>query len=69
MVPVEELIKHGDSVYAVVAVAAKRARMINEWRIQRARILFEEYTGPKPTRQALEEIVSGEVTVVDPRKK
>lgn len=69
MIPVQELIKHGDSVYAVVVVAARRARVINDWRIQRSRVLFEEPTGPKATTQALEEIADGVVTIVDPRKK
>jgi DNA-directed RNA polymerase omega subunit len=69
MIPVQELTKHGDSVYAVVTAAAKRARVINDWRIQRARVLFEEPTGPKSTTQALQEISEGVVTIVDPRKK
>ena len=68
MIPVQELTKHGDPVYAVVVAAAKRARVINDWRIQRARVLFEEPTGPKATTQALQEIADGEITIVDPRK-
>jgi DNA-directed RNA polymerase omega subunit len=63
MVSVESLTKHGYSVYSVVVAAAKRARTVNDWRIQRARVLFEEPTGPKPTFQALTEIASGEVTI------
>ena len=69
MIPVQELTKHGDSVYGVVVAAAKRARVVNDWRIQRSRVLFEEPEGPKATTQALQEIADGTVTVVDPRKK
>lgn len=64
MLLVDQLTRHGHSVYSIVIAAAKRARKINDWRIQRAKILGEETFGPKPTVQALEEIANGTVKVV-----
>jgi len=69
MMPVENLTKHGHSVYSIVAAAAKRARAINEWRLQRSRVLYEETSGPKATVQALEEIADGTVKVVVPQQE
>jgi DNA-directed RNA polymerase omega subunit len=68
MPSVDKLTKDGHSVYAVVVAAAKRARIINDWRLQRARVLFEEPSGPKATSQALDEIASDEVTISQPSK-
>ena len=64
MIRVDELSKHGHSLYSVVAAASKRARMINDWRMQRARVLYEDTPGPKPTVQALNEIADNTVRVV-----
>lgn len=69
MLSADDLTKHGVCVYAVVVAASKRARMVNDWRLQRAKVLLEEVTGPKATRQALDEIASGEVRVVFPKKQ
>ena len=66
---IEELANKGDSVYSVVVAASKRARIVNDWRLQRSRILYEETSGPKATSQALEEIADGTVKVVSPSKK
>jgi DNA-directed RNA polymerase subunit K/omega len=65
MVPVENLTRHGYSVYSIVVGAAKRARIINDWRLQRARILYEETPGPKATTQALLDIADGDVTLAN----
>jgi DNA-directed RNA polymerase subunit K/omega len=65
----EELNKQGCSLYAVIAAASKRARTVNDWRLQRARVLYEEYHGPKATVQALDEIADKTVRVVLPETK
>lgn len=69
MLSADDLTKHGHSIYSVVVAATKRARMINDWRIQREKVLLEEVTGPKVTKQALDEIASGEVRVARPKAK
>jgi DNA-directed RNA polymerase omega subunit len=69
MLSADDLTKHGQSIYAIVVAASKRARMINDWRIQREKVLMEDVIGPKVTKQALEEIASGEVRVVKPKAK
>ena len=72
MISLDELLKHGYPVYSLVVAAAKRARAINEWRLQRARVLFDEeieLSEPKPTTQALQEIADGVVRVVVPTEE
>ena len=69
MPSMDELAEQGISVYSVVVAASKRARIVNDWRLQRSRILYEETTGPKATSQALEEIADGTVKVITPSKK
>ncbi len=69
MPSIEELTKQGTSVYSVVVAASKRARIVNDWRLQRSRVLYEETSGPKATSQALEEIADGTVKVVTASKK
>ena len=64
----DDLSKYGVCIYGVVVAASKRARIINDWRIQRSKVLMEETVGPKVTRQALDEIATGEVKVVVPQK-
>lgn len=64
MLLADRFTSHGISIYSIAAAAAKRARKINEWRIQRSKILGEETFGPKPTIQALEEIADGTIQVV-----
>lgn len=64
MILADQLTKHGQSVYGIAMAAAKRARKINDWRIQRSKILGEETFGPKATVQAIEEIANGTVQVV-----
>ncbi len=67
MIPVDQLATRTNSLYALVMAASKRARMVNDWRLQRARVLMEEPTpGPKPTTQALQEILDGTVSVALP---
>lgn len=68
MLSADDLSKGGMSIYRVVVAASKRARMLNDWRIQRSKVLMEETVGPKVTRQALDEIATGEVKVVMPEK-
>jgi len=63
MLSADDLTKHGDPIYAVVVAASKRARMLNDWRVQRSKVLMEETTGPKVTRQALDEMATGVVKV------
>ena len=63
MLSADDLTKHGAPIYAVVVAASKRARMINDWRIQRSKVLMEETTGPKVTTQALDELATGVVKV------
>jgi len=70
MLSADDLMKYGQSIYSVVVTASKRARMINDWRIQRAKVLLEEPSGPKVTKQALDEIAQGVVRcVVSPEDK
>jgi DNA-directed RNA polymerase subunit K/omega len=64
MILADQLTKHGQSVYGIAMAASKRARKINDWRIQRSKILGEETFGPKATTQAIEEIATGTVQVV-----
>ena len=66
MLNIDDLGKHGHSLYSVIAAASKRARALNDWRLQRARVLYEEEAGPKPTVQALGEIADDTVRVVLP---
>ena len=66
MVSIDQLASRAGSLYGVVMAAARRARTVNDWRLQRSRVLMEEVRGPKPTTQALQEIASGEVKVVPP---
>ena len=68
MVPLDQLVSRSNSLYCIVMAASKRARAVNDWRLQRARILMEEPTEgeSKPTTQALQEIADGTVAVVVP---
>jgi DNA-directed RNA polymerase omega subunit len=66
MIPVEQLTKHGHSVYSIVNVAARRSRTVNDWRLQRSRVLFEDTGGPKAPMQALYEIADGTISIVMP---
>jgi DNA-directed RNA polymerase subunit K/omega len=68
MVSNDQLAKRSHTLYAVAIAASKRARTINDWRNERARVMMDELKGPKVTTQALQEIADGDVRVVLPEE-
>ena len=57
--PIDDLMKHADSKYALAIFAAKRARQINEGLLQNIGPLVEYQNNEKPLSIAFREIDEG----------
>ena len=70
---VDDLLEHVDSRYALVIVAAKRARQINNYHHQLGEGTFDEFAPPliesrskNYLTMAFEEIAGGKIAYTDP---